>query len=152
MNTSKSMSANPRLQFDNRGPRMCRLRSSKRSRNPWIAINTKVHTTIRIEKNNLGRDPLQRDLLHGGVTIYNSRPVAHRNAFTDYKSQGQTIEYIHWKTTYRSTVANLFQSHPSEALRSGARRLERLKEVTKSGRYARRQDRAIQAGLEWRMD
>jgi ATP-dependent exoDNAse (exonuclease V) alpha subunit len=74
-------------------------------------------------------------------------------AFTDYKAQGQTIEYVIidirkpptgslspfsvyvalLRSRGRDTDfdANLFQKHPSEALRSDMRRLERLNEATK---------------------
>ena len=79
--------------------------------------------------------------------------------FTDYKLQGQTIEYVSIdignpptgslspfsvylalsRSRGRDAIrllrefdANLFQNHPSEALRSEMRRLERLNEVTKN--------------------
>jgi ATP-dependent exoDNAse (exonuclease V) alpha subunit len=80
-------------------------------------------------------------------------------AFTDYKSQGQTIEYVVIdlarpptgslspfsayvalsRSRGRDTIrllrdldANLFQNHPSEALRWDMRRLETLNEATKT--------------------
>src|SRR6266542_5574569 len=80
------------------------------------------------------------------------------NTFTDYKSQGQTIEYIIidirrpptgslspfsvyvalLRSRGRETIRllrdfnpNLFQNQPSEALRSDMRRLERLNKVTR---------------------
>jgi len=79
-------------------------------------------------------------------------------AFTDYKSQSQTIEYVIIdigrpptgslspfsvyvalsRSRGRETIRllrdfnpNLFQNHPSEALRSDMRRLERLNKVTR---------------------
>ena len=79
--------------------------------------------------------------------------------FTDYKSQGQTIEYVIIdigrpptgslsafsvyvalsRSRGRDTIRllrgfnpNLFQNHPSEALRQDMRRLEKLNEETKS--------------------
>jgi ATP-dependent exoDNAse (exonuclease V) alpha subunit len=78
--------------------------------------------------------------------------------FTDYKSQGQTIEHVIidiaqpptgrlspfsvyvalLQSRGRDTIRllrkfdpNLFQNHPSEALRQDMRRLERLNEETK---------------------
>ena len=85
-------------------------------------------------------------------------------AFTDYKSQGQTIEYVIIdigkpptgslspfsvyvalsRSRERDNIrllrdfdASLFQNHPSEALRSDMRRLEQLNEVTKREWLAR---------------
>lgn len=79
-------------------------------------------------------------------------------AFTDYKSQGQTIEYVIIdigkpptgtlslfsvyvalsRSRGRDTIrllrdfdVNLFQNHPSEALRTEMNRLEKLNEATK---------------------
>jgi ATP-dependent exoDNAse (exonuclease V) alpha subunit len=86
-------------------------------------------------------------------------PMTAGYAFTDYKSQGQTIEYVVIDLTRpptgslspfsayvtlsrsrgRDTIrllrdfdANLFQKHPSEALRWDMRRLETLNEATKT--------------------
>ena len=85
-------------------------------------------------------------------------------AFTDYKSQGQTIEYVIIdvgkpptgalspfsvyvalsRSRGRDTIRllrdfdpNLFQHHPSEALRLDMKRLERLNEATKREWLAR---------------
>ena len=93
-------------------------------------------------------------------------PMTAGYAFTDYKSQGQTIEYVIIdigkpptgalspfsvyvalsRSRGRDTIqllrefnAKLFQNHPSEALRSEMGRLERLNEVTKSEWHMRRQ-------------
>ena len=79
-------------------------------------------------------------------------------AFTDYKSQGQTIEFVIIdigrpptgslspfsvyvalsRSRGRDTIRllrefdpNLFQNHPSEALRQDMKRLERLNEKTR---------------------
>ena len=87
-------------------------------------------------------------------------------AFTDYKSQGQTIEYVIIdigkpptgslspfsiyvalsRSRGRDTIRllrdfdpNLFQNHPSEALRSEMKRLEHLNEITKREWLARGQ-------------
>jgi len=86
-------------------------------------------------------------------------------AFTDYKSQGQTIEFVIIdigkpptgtlspfsayvalsRSRGRDTIrllrdfdASLFQHHPSEALRTEMKRLERLNETTKREWLARR--------------
>jgi ATP-dependent exoDNAse (exonuclease V) alpha subunit len=87
-------------------------------------------------------------------------------AFTNYKSQGQTIEYViidigkpptgtlspfsvymalSWSRG-RDTIRllqnfdpNLFQKHPSEELRSDMKRLEQLNETTEKEWLARRQ-------------
>ena len=85
-------------------------------------------------------------------------------SFTDYKSQGQTIEYVLIdigkpptgslspfsvyvalsRSRGRDTIrllrdfdADLFQNHPSEALRSDMRRIEELNEITKRDWLAR---------------
>jgi len=87
-------------------------------------------------------------------------------AFTDYKSQGQTIEYVIIdigrpptgslspfsvyvalsRSRGRETIRllrdfdpNLFQHHPSEALRVDMRRIEKLNETTKTEWLARGQ-------------
>jgi PIF1-like helicase len=86
-------------------------------------------------------------------------------AFTDYKSQGQTIEYVIIdigrpptgssspfsvyvalsRSRGRDTIRllrdfdpNLFQNHPSEALREDMRRLQKLNEETKKDWQTRR--------------
>lgn len=88
-------------------------------------------------------------------------------AFTDYKSQGQTIEYVIVdigkpptgslspfsvyvalsRSRGRGTIrllrdfdANLFQNHPSEALRSDMARIEKLNDKTKREWLARARD------------
>jgi len=62
-------------------------------------------------------------------------------AFTDYKSQGQTFSvYVALsRSRGRDTIrllrdfdVNLFQNHPSEALRTEMKRLEELNEATKN--------------------
>jgi len=87
-------------------------------------------------------------------------------AFTDYKSQGQTIEYVIIdiakpptgtlspfsvyvalsQSRGRDTIRllrnfnpNLFQKHPSEALRSDMKRIEQLNERTEKDWLAQRQ-------------
>jgi ATP-dependent exoDNAse (exonuclease V) alpha subunit len=89
-------------------------------------------------------------------------------AFTDYKSQGQTIEYVIIdigkpptgtlspfsvyvalsRSRGRDTIrllrdfnVNLFQNHPSEALRIEMNRLEELNEATRREWVARQQTR-----------
>lgn len=86
-------------------------------------------------------------------------PMTAGYAFTDYKSQGQTIEYLIIdlgkpptgslspfsayvalsRSRGRDNIrllrdfdANMFQNHPSEALRWDMRRLEKLNETTKT--------------------
>jgi len=78
--------------------------------------------------------------------------------FTDYKSQGQTIEYVIIDigkpptgsllpfSIYVDTIrllrdfdTNLFQNHPSEAFRREMKRLKHLNEVTKREWLARGQ-------------
>ena len=91
-------------------------------------------------------------------------PMTSGYAFTDYKSQGQTIEYVIIdigrpptgalspfsvyvalsRSRCRDTIrllrdfdTNLFQNHPSEALRWEMKRLEQLNETTKRNWLAR---------------
>ena len=91
-------------------------------------------------------------------------------AFTDYKSQGQTIEYVIIdigkpptgalspfsvyvalsRSRGRDTIrllrnfdVNLFQNHPSEALRTEMKRLEELNEVTKKNWITHQNLRAL---------
>ena len=92
-------------------------------------------------------------------------------AFTNYKSQGQTIEYVIIDIGKPPTVSlsafsvyvalsrsrgrdtirllqdfdpNLFQNHLSEALRQDMRRLESLNEETKKDRETRHRERGQQ--------